>query len=60
MTSALASKHSDSAKIFNRHFATNRKSIQHVYLAAIETEFGDPATKVAPRFRVSDFRNGNE
>jgi hypothetical protein len=29
-------------------------------MAAIETEFGDPATKVAPRFRVSDFRNGNE
>jgi len=54
MTSPLASKHSDSAKILSR------KSIQHIYIAAIETEFGDPATKVFPRFRVSDFRNANE
>jgi hypothetical protein len=34
--------------------------MQHIYVAAIETKFGDPATKVPPRFRVSDFRNGNE
>jgi hypothetical protein len=45
---------------FDRHLTTNRKSIQHIYVAAIETQFGDPATKFSPRFRVSDFRYSNE
>jgi hypothetical protein len=34
--------------------------MQHIYVAAMKTEFGDPTTKLSRRFRVSDFRNGNE